>query len=132
MLVVLGYNVLGMGASVFLKSFSSSLLKSDVVFVNKKIQIESEAFVKSYEYKRLYRLIELLLGFAFYGKWRNKVKIVLGDLPYVFMKNQSVFLHNPNILLSNSVKNRLYRNYWRFTHRFVSHIYVQTEYMKQK
>ena len=137
-------NIEGLGAKNIVKNLISSINeeypnKVDCVYFNNNDYKVSNLKIKNYNRvfpKSLSRLFEIIFSkFLF----KNSKTLVLGDIPLNGIKNQTLFIHQANLISpevnkysSKEIKFHVLRLLFRYNLKYVDRIIVQSDFMKEE
>lgn len=100
-----------------------------------KYDLDSFKYYKRYLPNSLSRIIEVLFSKILFD---NKPTLTLGDIPLRGIENQILYVHQPNIIKpsinefsSKNLKFKILRYLFKINLKYVKHIIVQTDYMKE-
>jgi len=137
-------NVEGLGAKNVVKSLIASIDKEypnkiEHVYLNSKDYNVTSLKIKNYKRflpKSLSRLFEIIFSRLFF---KNKKTLVLGDIPLTGIKNQTLFVHQANLISpkvnefsSKEIKFRISRFLFKINLKYVDRIIVQSDFMKEE
>ena len=137
-------NIEGLGAKNVVKNLISFINKEfytrvELVYLNNNDYNIPNLNIKNYNRvfpKSLSRLFEIILSrFLF----KNSKTLVLGDIPLNGIKNQTLFIHQANLVSpdinkysSKGIKFCVLRYLFRYNIKYVDRIIVQSDFMKEE
>ena len=137
-------NVEGLGAKNVVKSLITSIDKEysnkvNYVYSNSNDFNVSNLNIKNYNRvlpKSLSRLFEIIFSRLLF---KNRKTLVLGDIPLTGIKNQTLFVHQANLISpkvnkfsSKEIKFRISRFLFKINLKYVDRIIVQSDFMKKE
>jgi len=137
-------NINGLGAKNVVKYLIASIDKEysnmvSCVYLNSNDYNVSNLKIKNYNRvlpKSLSRLFEIIFSRLLF---KNRKTLVLGDIPLTGIKNQTLFIHQANLISpkvnefsSKEIKFRILRLLFEVNLKYVDRIIVQSDFMKEE
>jgi len=137
-------NVEGLGAKNVVKNLIVSIDKEypnkvEYVYLNSNDFNVSNLKIKNYNRvlpKSLSRLFEIIFSRLLF---KNRKTLVLGDIPLTGINNQTLFVHQANLISpkvnefsSKEIKFRVSRFLFKINLKYVNRIIVQSDFMKEE